>query len=49
LCYLAEELVALLDKKQRRTLESALWPDGGVLREEKGEKACCMPTLFAVQ
>jgi hypothetical protein len=49
LCYFAEELVALSDKKQRRTLESTLWPDGGGLREEKGEKACCMPALFAVQ
>jgi hypothetical protein len=48
LCYLAEELVALSHKKQRRTLKSALWANGGGIREEKGEKACCMPALFAV-
>jgi hypothetical protein len=49
LYYLAEELVALSDKKRRKTLESALWADGDGLREEKREKACCMPALIVVQ
>jgi hypothetical protein len=48
LYYLAEELVVLY-KKRRTILESALWADGDGLREEKREKACCMPALFVVQ
>jgi hypothetical protein len=47
-CYLAEELVALSDKKVEENTRERCGRMVVVSGRKKGEKACCMHALFAV-